>query len=158
MNGNPQGQIFYPVATVNLESTTGFSHNSNIIDRRGRVLSSKDFEEITNIKFDLKLVDGGVISWEVIDTDILDWDANFAIINAHGAEQSIAANQVALIDGASVVYFMDLVAGGPIALGNKSITVTAGTTTLSTSGNPDLSDVKKGNIIKIGSETRYITH
>lgn len=157
VNGTPQGLLFYPIATVSLASSTGFAHQSNIIDRRGRVISDKDFEEITNIKFNLKLTDGGSISWEVVDTDILDWDASFAIVNAHGPEQTIAVNQVALLDDSAVVYFMDLDNGGSIAKGNLSVTVASGTTTLTLSGNPDLSEVSKGNIFKVGAETRYIT-
>lgn len=157
VNGNPQGQLFYPVATVNLESGTGFNHKSNIVDRRGRIISKRDYEEVTNIKFGLKLADGGSISWEVVDTDILEWDAAFALINPHGPEQTIAANQVALLDAASVVYTMDLDTGGGLAKGNLAITVTSGTTTLTTSGNPDLSQVCVGNMLKLGSETRQVT-
>lgn len=157
VNGTPQGQLFYPLATVNLQSGGLFSHNSKIIDLRQKVITKEDFEEITNTKFDLKLAEGGVISYEVLDTDILDWDADFSLLNPHGPIQTIAANQVALIDNASVAYFMDVTTGGPIEQGNKSITVSNFGTVVTTTGSPDLSDIKIGNMFRVGSETRSIT-
>ena len=156
INGNPQGQLYYSVSTVNLESGSGFTHSSKIQDRRQRIISKKEYEDFTDIKFDLKLTDGGTISWEVTDTGIFIWTSDFLLLNAHGADQTITANSAAMLDGTSLTYRLDLENGGVISEGTKSITVTSIGTQLNTTGTPDLSNVKVGNILKIGSEIREI--
>lgn len=157
INGNPQGQIYFHIASATFNAGVGFTHASNLVDRRGRVVSKENFEEITNTKFDLRLVDGGVLSWEVVDTDVLAWTSPFSLINPHGPEQTIATSQVALIDDSSIVYFMDITNGGAIEKGNLNVTITGGSTVLATSGTPNLTDVSIGNIIKVGTEVRYVT-
>jgi len=157
INGNPQGSLFYSLSTVNLESGGGFTHSSKVIDKRQRVISKKEYEDFTDIKFNLMLAEGGTISWEVTDTSVFTWDADFTLLNAHGPDQVISANSAAMLDGTSLAYKLDLETGGIIANGTIDITVTSIGTQLNTTGVPDLSKVKVGNILKIGSEIREIT-
>lgn len=155
--GVPLGKIFWPIATAGWDSTLGFVHPSVITDLRGKITSDEDFQDIINQKVNLVVVGGGTIGVD-IDGNTLHWNSNFTIINPTGLEQQILANTGAvMVDGGTLAYFMDLDAGGTISIGNLAITSTTTGTTVSLSGAPDLSQVRKGNIVKIGAEIRQIT-
>lgn len=165
VNGNPLGQLFYPLATVSIETGSGISHESNVQDLRKSVISKQEFQEKTNIKYNLRLTDGGTIDWEVTSVggssdDILAWDGSFDIVNPFGPTQLIPANTVALIEGSSAVYTLDLEAGGQIAKGNKTLTSqleNAGESVIALQNNPVLEDIELGNTVRIEDFTTYIT-
>lgn len=155
--GAPLGVFYWPLSTVSYNNTYGFLHSSKIIDLRNRIISKQAFDAITNNKFNLRLTDGGLISWETTIANTIQWTSSFAIINPAGLAQSIAANTVKLKEGSGLSYFMDIDNGGVISKGNLAITVSSGTTTLSLSGSPDLSKVLIGNLVSVGAtDLKYI--
>lgn len=155
--GVPLGKLFWKIATANWHTTSGFVHASSITDLRDKIVSDEDFQDLVNQKINLVVVGGGVIGVDT-DGDTVHWSSNFTIINSGGPEQQINANTGAVVvDGGTLAYFMDLTSGGVISVGNLAITSTSAGTTVSLSGSPDLSAVKKGNIVKIGAEIRQIT-
>lgn len=150
-SGAPLGKLFWPIASADWNSTSGFVHAQSITDLRVKIMSDEDFQNTLNKKINLVLVGGGVIGVET-DGNTLAWSSGFSIINPTGAEQQILANTGAVVvDGGSLAYFMNLVSGGTISLGNLSVTATSSGSTVSFSGAPDLSQVKKGNVLKVGA-------
>jgi len=155
-SGVPLGKLFWPVATASWDTTSGFVHPSVVTDLRKKIISDEDFQNALNQKSNLVVVGGGTIGVD-IDGTTLHWSNNFTIINPVGPEQTIAANSgLVVLDGGSVVYALNLVSGGTISIGNLAVTSTTNGTTINFSGSPDLSAVKKGNIIKIGSDIAQI--
>lgn len=156
--GAPLGKLFWPIADANWDTSDGFVHSSSVTDLRERIISEEAFEDVVNQKFNLILSGGGVIGVDV-DGDTLHWDTDFKLTNPSSADQIINANSgVVLIDGGTLTYTLDLVSGGIISVGNLAVTVSgnAGPVT-SFSGGPDLSQVKIGNIIQVGSDISQIT-
>jgi len=155
INGNPLGKLFWPVATVVWNTTNQFDHQSKITDLRSTIHLLEDFQEKTNIKFDLVLTGGGTLGFA---SDIVSWSSALEIVNPHGDTQTIDANSIHLIEDASIVYELDLETAASIALGNEAVTISSGGTTVALSGSPDLSAIRVGNLIKdSGGTVAYIT-
>jgi hypothetical protein len=156
VNGTPQGKLFYSVATTVWDTTNGFTNDSNIVDLRTSILSQAEFQEKVSAKFDLILTEGGNVNFDA-STSTVTWSADFSLINPNGLTQTIAAGNAALPDGASLVYEMDVDGGGAIEKGTLAVTTTSSGASVSLSGAPDLSDVKIGNTLVVGSEVVSIT-
>lgn len=157
VSGNPIGKLFWPIAKANWNSTNGFVHDSVITDLRKKSLSDAEFQDVVNKKINLVLVGGGVVG---LDSDgyTFCWSSNFSIINPSGPEQQINANAgLVLVDGGAAVYTMNVDSGGIISVGNLSVTSDTFGSTVHFTGSPSLAQVKKGNILKIGSEVVQIT-
>jgi hypothetical protein len=67
VNGNPQGQLFSPIAVADWVTTTGFVHQSSIQDLRRVVDTSSDFQQSSTRRDNIKVVGGGLISAEPKD-------------------------------------------------------------------------------------------
>lgn len=155
-NGNPIGKLFWPIAKANWSISSGFVHDTSVTDLRNRIISDDDFNDISNAKFTLGLIGGGVIG---LNTDgvTVDWSAGFSLINPTGPSQTINSGAAVIIDGGSIAYVMNIPTGGIISRGSVAITVTAGGSTLTLSGGPDLSLVRIGNVVKVGANVAKIT-
>ncbi len=160
VNGNPQGILYWPVSTIGWNSALGFTHDSKVTDLRSYVVTNEEFQEKSNIKFGLRLSKGGDISFDVAADDVLQWDADFVLVNPYGPEQTIAANTAAMVEGGSLVYTMDLDNGGAIDRSTQAVTIS------SVAGNnvtlaalTSLENVRVGNVIKRDTlnEIGYIT-
>lgn len=156
-NGSPLGQLFWPVAKITWDSTDGFTHDSVVEDLRNEIDSLENVEEITNSKIGARVLNSGIISSEpsTIPGE-LSWDSVFTLVIPDAPDQIISIGRVVLIDGGTAVYELDLESGGIISLGEVSVTSTTSGTSISFSGSPDLSKVRKGNTLVIGNETSYI--
>ena len=152
---NPIGKVFWSIAKANWNGSA-FTHSSNVTDLRGRVITEQDFEKATNAKFALTVIGGGNISLD-IDGQTLTWDQAFSIINPSGPSQTINADTAVMLDGGTLSYTLNLLSGGIISVGSLAVTVTTGGSVLTFSGGPDLSQVKIGNIIKVGTDIAQIT-
>lgn len=158
--GTPQGVLWWPVAKAGWSSSLGFKHSSVITDMRDRIISQSEYQDLSTIRFDLRLTAGGTISYGITDTDLVTWSAAFSILNPYGIEQTIAAQTVAIYEGGSIIYDMNLPTGGALGRGSMTaVTSTAGTSIMVTGATPDLSKVRVGNVVRWGTsdELRYIT-
>lgn len=145
VNGNPLGTLWWPIATIDWDSSLLFNHDTLITDLRTVVQESETFQDRTNVKFGLQLTDGGNISYDN-STSTLTWTSAFDIVNPHGPVNLIAAGDAVLIEGASLVYELDLESGGNIEVGQLALNISAGGTTI-TIDPADLEQVKLGNLI-----------
>ena len=157
LNGVPQGKLYWPIASLIWNSATGFTHSSKVSDLRTRVTISNRFQEETNKKFGLVPTGGGDISFDLVADSTLDWTSNIYLINAFGATQTISTGYQAIIEDGALVYDMNTLSGGIISRGIESVTILSAGSTLNLNALDDLSDVRIGNIIKIGAELATIT-
>lgn len=158
VNGNPLGNLHWPIATVNWNQSTQITHESKVVDLRNSVKPNLDYQQLINAKFDLTLTKGGTLSYGVTDSSILSWGDDLELINPSGVIQTIAANDVTIPEGGSVVYELDVINGGALARGNMAVTTASGGTLLTLSGMPDLTDVRVGNVFRIANEIAIITN
>jgi len=144
INGQPQGKLFWNIATVDWHSSNLIVHESKIVDLRTSVSNLKDYEVFINNKHGLRLTEGGDISWD-LTTEMLDWSAALTLVNPHGSDMTIALASVPLVEGGSLAYDLNL-SGGAIQKGTLAINVTAfgANSTLSAAA---LDQVKVGNIV-----------
>jgi hypothetical protein len=154
VNGSPQGALYWPVAKLNWDATSGLVHNSSVTDLREVISAESAFQDEISQKVDLKITGGGHIS---LTGSVLAWNGAIELINAYGPIQTIAINSVGIVDGGCLVYELNLVGGGAIAVGNLSVTTTSTGTSLTLSGSPSLSTVRVGNILNIGTQYLQIT-
>lgn len=145
VNGSPQGKQYWNIATVNWHQTNGFVHQSSVTDLRAVVKKQDEFQEKSNNKDVLTLINDGGISWDAT-TELLTWASNFKFINPSGPDQTITADAIPLVDGGALVYDLKLAAGGALEKGTLAINVTAFGATSSLSA-VDLSTVKLGNVV-----------
>lgn len=154
INGNPQGRVFIPLATVDWDSTDGVVHESKVTDLRNSVSTLLDYEQTANAKFGLFLADGGDIHWDATESE-LTWDSNFKILNPGGPTQTIADDTTVMVDSGALAYEMNLASGGTLERGTLAVNVTSAGTTSSIDPE-DLSTVRIGNTIKDSAGT--VTH
>lgn len=145
INGQPQGKLFWPIATVNWHQSNLLVHESSIVDLRTRVSKLSDFEIYINNKEGLRLSDGGTLAWN-LTTQMVSWSAGLTLVNPHGPNQTIALASIPLVEGGSLAYDLNLQAGGPIQKGTLAINITAFGAT-STLAAVALNQVKIGNIV-----------
>lgn len=148
INGSPQGKIYWPIADVAWNQTSNLVHDSKVVDIRRSVKSLKDFEDLIGKKVDLIPTGGGQFDF---NNNFLTWNAQLDLMSAFGPAQNIPANTIAVMDGGSIVYDLNF-AGGVIAKGNLAVTVLTGGSTVTFSGSDNLSTVRPGNVLSIGSE------
>lgn len=149
VSGSPQGKLYWNIATADWHSSLEFVHDSKVTDLRSVAQALQDFEDNVNEKMDLIPTGGGDINFA---SDLLTWSADFRLMNAYGPYQSIPTSSAAMIDGSSLVYEMDLENGGVIAKGNLALTVLSSGSTITMAALDDLSDIRVGNLLKLGSE------
>lgn len=129
VNGAPQGRVHWPIADVDWDSSSLLSHQSKITDLRTVVEDNKEFQEKTNIKDNIILAEGGDVSFDAT-SGLLTWSAAFQVLHPFGTASSITASSANMLDGASLVYSLDLVNGGAVEKGNQAINITTGGTVL----------------------------
>lgn len=145
VNGSPQGKQYWDIATVNWHQTNGFVHQSSVTDLRTVVKKQDEFQEKSNNKDVLTLLNTNTISWNSA-TSLLTWADAFKFVNPSGPDQTISAGSAPLVDGGSLVYDLKLAAGGALEKGTLAINVTAFGATSSLSA-VDLSTIKLGNVV-----------
>lgn len=156
VNGSPQGKLFWSVADIVWHQTNGFVHDSKITDLRNAVKKVEDLENDLGQKMELLPTGGGNVSFNVTGPDLLTWSAAVDIINAFGPTNTIAAATAAIVDGGAIVYDLDLENGGAVAKGTLAVTVVTGGTTVVVSGSDNLSNVRVGNILRLGTQSVVI--
>ena len=82
VNGNPQGKIYWPIATTLFDSTDGVVHESDVVELRDSISENKDFQSKTNKKFGLQLAEGGDISYDNASSTVA-WSADLKIVNPY---------------------------------------------------------------------------
>lgn len=155
-SGAPLGIVYWPIAKASWNASTNFVHSSVVTDLRNFIDDQGDFQDNLWQKSDLTVVGGGSIALGN-GTGILSWSSAIELINAYGPIQSIAAGSAGMIDGGSLVYEMNLASGGAIAKGTISTNVLNTGTTLNVSALTNLSSVRIGNIIGVGTQLVKIT-
>lgn len=145
INGNPQGFLHWDLADLDWDSTNLVSHASKISDLRSKVEDKEVFQNKTNTKDNLILTEGGNITFDS-SSGALTWTSGFEVKHPFGTDNTIAANTVNMLTGASLVYQMDLVSGGAIEQGNLAINVTTGGTTI-TIDSITYDSVEVGNVV-----------
>lgn len=156
INGNPQGKLFYPIATTIWDSTDGFVHDSVVTDLRTKLIDVADFEEVVETKLELIATGGGQIAFD-IDGGTLTWSSDFDIVNPSGPTNIIEADTAYLLEGGTLSYTLDLVSGGAIERSSFGVTTTSTGSNVTLSGSPDLSTIRIGNVLVIGAEAVQIT-
>ena len=154
VNGVPQGKMYWPIATIDWNSSQLITHDSKISDLRNVVRPLQQFEEEINQKVDLIPTGGGSINF---DGSVMSWSSIFKLMSAYGPSQEISVGSAALPDGGSLVYELDLITGGIISKGNLALTVLSAGATITMGALDDLSNIRVGNILKLGSEVVKIT-
>ena len=133
ISGTPLGQLFWPVANVTWNSTSGFVHSSKIADLRNSVESLTNGEDKTTTKFNLRLLGGGVVTAE---------KATAASGTAIVINNTFAAGDALVVNGVSFVYNVDWGAGI-----STSATAAAITAAISASHNPLLDGVITASVL-----------
>jgi hypothetical protein len=133
ISGTPLGQLFWPVANVTWNSTSGFVHSSKIADLRNSVESLTNGEDKTTTKFNLRLLGGGVVTAE---------KATAASGTAIVINNTFAAGDALVVNGVSFVYNVDWAAGI-----STSATAAAITAAISASHNPLLDGVITASVL-----------
>jgi len=133
ISGTPLGQLFWPVADVTWNSTSGFVHSSKIADLRNSVESLTNGEDKTTTKFNLRLLGGGVVTAE---------KATAASGTAIVINNTFAAGDALVVNGVSFVYNVDWAAGI-----STSATAAAITAAISASHNPLLDGVITASVL-----------
>jgi hypothetical protein len=151
-SGSPVGKIYWTIGEATWDSIGQFyQHPSKVVDLRERIVSEVDYETAINEKLNLQLTGGGIIDLET-DGETLHWDGDFTLVNPGGASFTVPADTAVLVEGGSLAYEI-----GTAPLGALSVTAS------SVSGNDvtlvaiDLTTIRVGNVVKIGSETAEIT-
>lgn len=157
VNGSPQGKVYWDIATADWHQSNQFTHDSKVVDIRESVLTLSEYQDITNKKLNLIPTGGGNISFGVSGTDLLTWASDITVLNSFGPSSVIQASTAALIEDGALIYDLDFESGGIVSLGNLALTILTGGSTLTMAALDDLSSIKVGNIIKIGSELAQIT-
>lgn len=157
INGSPQGKLYWHVAELDWNQSTNFNHESKVADLRDIVLSAVDYQNIINKKINIIPTGGGNISFGVSGSDLLTWTSDVVILDSFGPSSAIQAGTAALVEEGSLVYDLDLQSGGVVSLGSLIVTILTGGSTLTMGPLDDLSSVRVGNIIKIGSEISQVT-
>lgn len=153
-SGIPQGKLYWSIATVDWHQTNKITHDSKIVDLRNVAKSLQQFEDEISQKIDLIPTGGGDISFS---SNLLTWASDIKLISAYGPAQEITASSVAMLDGGSLVYELDLTSGGVISKGDLSLTVTASGATVTMDVGDDLTDIRVGNVLVRGTEFVQIT-
>ncbi len=104
--GSPLGQLFWPIANVEWNSTDGFVHDSKVEDLRNEIESIAEHEEKTTVKFNLRLLGGGTVTAE----PTVKATASVEVI-----DNTFAAGDAIIIRGVSFEYNVDWVAGVDVA-------------------------------------------
>ncbi len=156
VNGSPQGKLHWPIAKIDWHQTNGISHDSKITDLRVSVLDNADYQNNANQKMDLIPAGGGDVSFNVSGADLMTWDAAISIMNAFGPTNTISAGTQAIIENGALVYELDIANGGVVSKGTLGITVLSSGSTVTASGSDDLSSVRVGNILRLGSQSTQI--
>ena len=155
IGGNPQGSVYWPLATVEWDQALGFTHKSKVVDLRSKVINNEEFQEKTNIKFGVRIAEGGDVSFDVVGDSLVDWTSDITLINAYGPEQTIATGSQALLEGGSLTYLMDLDNGGSISLGSQALTISSVNVNEITFSSPaDLTSVRIGNVLKVDGQNQ----
>lgn len=150
--GSPVGKVYWPVAEVDWDSANFFAeHSSKITDLRERIITEVDYETTINEKLNLQLTGGGVIDVET-DGETLHWSADFTVVNPSSTAFTIPTNTAVVVEGGSLAYTL-----GTTPLGPLGITVTSVLGNDLTLASIDLSTIRLGNVVKVGSESSYIT-
>lgn len=157
INGSPQGKIYWEIGSLDWHQSNLFTHDSKVVDLRNSVLSTQEYQSLINKKINLIPTEGGNISFGVTGTNLLTWSSDITILNTFGPSCTLPATSMALIEDGSLVYDLDLGSGGIIAQGTLATTILTPGATLTMSGSDDLSSIRVGNIIQIGSEIAQIT-
>jgi hypothetical protein len=144
-NGSPQGKLFWPIAKVNWDSGAGIVHESKITDLRSTTIPSLDFQTKTNQKLDIVTSGGTNLSYNST-SQLITWSSAITLTNPHGLDQTIPATSNPLMDGGSLVYDLNILAGGSINRGTLALTITSGGTTITVSST-SLDTLRIGNVI-----------
>ncbi len=96
-SGSPLGQLFWSVATADWDSTDGFVHETKVTDLRNTVESLKEHEEKTTIKFNLRLLGGGIVTAE---PSVKSTGSITVINNTFDGGDAVIVNGVAFTNGA----------------------------------------------------------
>ena len=153
-SGIPQGKLHWPIATIDWHQTNKIAHSSKIVDLRNTVKSLQKFENDITQKIDIIPTGGGDVSFI---SNVLTWSSSFKLINPYGNAQEVTASSVAMLDGGTLVYELNLSSGGIISKGNLALTTTSTGTTVTMNPSNDLSQIRVGNVLKLGSEIVQIT-
>jgi hypothetical protein len=156
VNGAPQGRVNWPIADVDWDSAALLTHPTKITDLRTVVEDNQEFQLKANIKDNLILAEGGDVSFDAT-SGLLTWTDAFQLLHPFGTASSISASSANMLDGASLVYELDLETGGAVEKGNVAINITTGGTTLTV--DPITYDnLKLGNVVvDSGGTLTYIT-
>lgn len=157
VNGSPQGRLHWAFSTLDWHQSNGIVHDSRITDLRNVVLKNKDFQENVNERINLIPTGGGNVSFGVSAANQLSWTSDITILNSFGPSSIIEDNTVAILEDGALIYVLDLESGGVISRGNLSVTILTGGATVTVAALDDLSDVRLGNLIQVGSEIAEIT-
>ncbi len=153
VNGSPQGKLHWPIAKIDWHQTNGIAHDSKVSDLRVSILDAEEFQENTNQKIDLIPAGGGDVSFNVSGLDLVNWSADISIMNAFGPANVLSAGTQSMIENGALVYELDLAAGGVVSRGSLAITVMSSGSTVTASGGDDLSSIRKGNILRLGTQS-----
>lgn len=156
-NGVPQGKLHWYLATLDWSSSLGIVHDSRVTDLRKSVLQTEDYQDKFQKMLNLIPTGGGDVSFGVVGADLLDWSADVTVLNSFGPSSILEDNTVAIIEDGAVIYDLDLDSGGIVSKGNEAVTILSGGATITVAALDDLSEVRLGNIIKIGAEVAEIT-
>lgn len=156
VNGSPQGKLHWPIAKIDFHQTNGIAHDSKITDLRVSILDAEEFQDNTNQKIDLIPAGGGDVSFNVTGLDLVTWSSDISIMNAFGAANILSAGTQSIIENGALVYELDLANGGIVSKGSLAITVMSSGTTVTASGGDNLSSVRKGNILRLGTQSVQI--
>ena len=102
ISGTPLGQLFWPLANVTWSSGNGFVHSSKVEDLRNSVEDLNNSQDKTTVKFDLRLLGGGVVAAE---------PATAATGTAIVIDNTFVAGDALVVNGVSFVYNVDWAAG-----------------------------------------------
>ena len=143
--GLPAGKLYWAIAKLNWNTTSGIAHPSDITDLRNSVDYLEDYEIFINYKDNLRLVGGGNISFSTA-TNLLTWASTMTLLNPSGTDMTIAANSAAMLEDGALAYTLAIPGGGAIGKGTLGVTVTSfgATSTLSATS---LGSVTIGNAV-----------
>lgn len=157
-NGAPQGRLHWPIATVDWNSSLGLVHDSVVTDLRAVVLDNENFQDKFQRAINLIPTGGGSVSFGVAGDSLLEWNDDVTVLNSFGPSSVLEANTLALIEDGAAIYDLDFESGGIVSKGNLAVTILSGGSTITVGALDDLSEVRLGNIIRIGSEIAQITY
>jgi len=121
-DGATDGKVHWPISYFSWDDTNGLEHQSVIEDLTTRVDKLADYETVINQKTNLTITEGGTVSY---NEPFVDWDADITLVNPHGAEQTISAASVPLVEGGTLVYDLLLLMGGALEKGTVTVNITS---------------------------------